>query len=139
MPLFVLDTDHITLLQRGHPQVAAHLSLIDDEALATTIITYEEQLRGRLAVVRQYEGTPQLSMAYIRLREMQQFFCAIRLLDFDSAAFSIFDSIRRQHRISTLDLRIAAIALGQDAVLVTRNKKDFAPINDLITEDWSVA
>ena len=137
MPLFILDTDHITLLQRGHPQVATHLSLIDEKALATTIITYEEQLRGRLAVVRQYEGTPQLSVAYIRLREMQQFFCAIRLLDFDSAAFLIFDSIRRQHRISTLDLRIAAIALEQGAVLVTRNQKDFVSINGLITEDWS--
>jgi hypothetical protein len=38
MPLFILDTDHITLLQRGHPQVIAHFDAVSDESIAASVI-----------------------------------------------------------------------------------------------------
>jgi tRNA(fMet)-specific endonuclease VapC len=46
MPLFILDTDHITLLQRGHPQVIAHFDAVSDESIAASVISFEEQLLG---------------------------------------------------------------------------------------------
>ncbi len=48
MTLYVLDTDHLSLHLRGHPQVRERLAQIAPDALAITIITAEEQLRGRL-------------------------------------------------------------------------------------------
>ena len=68
--LCVLDTDPITLLQRGEPQVVEHLAKVSKHLIAASIVTYEEQLRGRLAVVRQAQTPDQLALAYLRLREM---------------------------------------------------------------------
>lgn len=139
MPLFVLDTDHITLLQHGHPQVIACLDALPDESVAASVISFEEQLRGRLAVVRQATSPVRLATAYLRLREMQAFFCTIRLLDFDLAAATIYERLRREHRrLGKMDLRIAATTLAHSGVLVTRNQRDFGQIIDLPLEDWSI-
>ena len=46
MTLFVLDTDHISLLQRGHPGVIERFNQIPENSIAASIITYEEQLIG---------------------------------------------------------------------------------------------
>jgi tRNA(fMet)-specific endonuclease VapC len=40
-------------------------------------------------------------------------------------------------RIGAMDLRIAAIAITQNAILLTQNLKDFTDIQDLKVEDWS--
>ena len=50
--LYILDTDHLSLLQRGPPFVLARLASVPIAWRAVTIITVDEQLQGRLAVVR---------------------------------------------------------------------------------------
>jgi tRNA(fMet)-specific endonuclease VapC len=51
---------------------------------------------------------------------------------------SQFAALRRQViRIGTQDLRIAAICLTQQAILATRNQRDFGLIPGLLREDWS--
>jgi tRNA(fMet)-specific endonuclease VapC len=50
MALYVLDTDHLSLYGRNHPQVIAQLQANQGQ-VATTAINVEEQLRGRLAQV----------------------------------------------------------------------------------------
>ena len=89
MGIFVLDTDHITLLQRGNRRVVEQLSEVTEEAVTTSIITYEEQLRGRLSVIRRAKTPQHLMVAYKRLREMQDFFCVTRIIDFDDRAAEI--------------------------------------------------
>jgi tRNA(fMet)-specific endonuclease VapC len=136
--LLVLDTDHISLLQRGHIQVTEHLDAVPDERVAASVISYEEQLRGRLALVRGAQVPDKLALAYIRLREMQRFFCAIRLLDFDLRATETYASLRKQHRrLGKMDLRIAATVLSCEGILVTRNHVDFGQIAGLSLEDWT--
>ena len=137
MALFVLDTDHVTLIQRGHPQVVERFTALSEENLAVSIMTYEEQLRGRLAVLRPSENPARLGVAYLPLREMQDFFCAIRLLDFDERAASIYETMRPRYRLGTMDLRIAATTLAAGGTLVTRNTRDFAAIPNLPLQDWS--
>ena len=110
---FVLDTDHITLLQRGERNVLERFGAIPEEAVAASIVSYEEQLRGRLSVIRRASEPASLATAYARLREMQEFFCAIRILDLDRRAAEIYGELRRQHgSVGTMDLRIAATVLS---------------------------
>ena len=67
------------------------------------------------------------------------YFQSITVIDFDEPAQTIFNRLRTQRpRVGTLDLRIAAIALSQEATLVTRNQRDFARIPSLNIEDWSL-
>ena len=48
MSLWVLDTDHLSLLQRGYPQVRQRINAVNSEEIAITMVTVVEQLYGRL-------------------------------------------------------------------------------------------
>lgn len=60
MSLWILDTDHISLIQRGHPVVIQRINTVNPQDIATTIITAEEQLRGRLDTIRRTSSTDAL-------------------------------------------------------------------------------
>ena len=136
MTLYILDTDHVTLHQRNHPQVIARIQKTIPEELATTVVTVEEQMRGRLAQLNQ--SRINLSLAYEQLRATANYFCDLTILPFDEAAQQQYQRLRSQKlRVGTLDLRIAAIALTQNATIVTRNSRDFEHIPGLKIEDWS--
>ncbi|MEZ4861021.1 MAG: type II toxin-antitoxin system VapC family toxin [Caldilineaceae bacterium] len=136
MSLYILDTDHITLHQHNHPQVSAQIQKQAREQIVTTAVTMEEQMRGRLAQIAQNKGN--LSMAYELLCSTAIYFCDLIILPFDNDAQQQYQKLRsRKIRIGTLDLRIAAIALSQNAILVTRNHRDFSQIPELQFEDWS--
>lgn len=50
----------------------------------------------------------------------------------------VLDTDHQKIRIGTQDLRIAAIILSQDGILVTRNQRDFVQIPNLILEDRTI-
>jgi tRNA(fMet)-specific endonuclease VapC len=53
----------------------------------------------------------------------------VLLLDFDQAAIEELKRLQKQRiRIGTMDLKIAAIALAQNATLLSRNLKDFSQV-----------
>lgn len=138
MALFVLDTDHVTLFQRAHPLVRERVFARAPGSVVTTVVTVEEQLRGRLKALRRASDGPSLVAAYDRMHATLEFFRSLPLLDFDEAAFEQFGRLRKQKvRIGTLDLRIAAIVLTKERVLVTRNARDFSKVPGLKLEDWS--
>jgi tRNA(fMet)-specific endonuclease VapC len=109
------------------------------DVLAVTVISVEEQLRGRLQVIRRAASEEALMLAYARLGETVAFFNNINLLLYTSEAHAHYLELQRQRiRIGTRDLRIAAIALSIDAIVVTRNQRDFSQISGLLLEDWTI-
>lgn len=135
---YILDTDHVSLYQRGHAPLKARIATFPLDQLATTVITVEEQLRGRLAQIRKATSPTARVQAYRWFRETVDFFCHFTLLDFDDTAAAQFETLRqRKIRIGTQDLRIAAIVLATGNVLVTRNRRDFAQVPGLLIDDWA--
>ena len=55
-----------------------------------------------------------------------------------SAAAEFERMLRLKLRIGTMDLRIAAIAIAQDALLLSKNLTDFRKVPGLRVEDWTV-
>ncbi|MGH9845784.1 MAG: type II toxin-antitoxin system VapC family toxin [Blastocatellia bacterium] len=138
MTQYVLDTDHLTLLQRFHSFVMAKVNATPPSEIAITIITAEEQLRGRFSQIRRFPTGFECVNAYRRLRETLDRLKAMTILDFDIRSELIDQSLRRQHpRMGTQDRRIAAITLANNCTLITRNRIHFGQIPNLILEDWS--
>ncbi len=139
MTLYVLDTDQVSFSQRKHPTVLQHLAKVEYSALAITIITVEEQLKGRFKLIKQASTGSKLVQAYTDLQATVGYFNSIQVLPFDQVASGHYETLRQQKvRIGTRDLRISAIVLAVNGVLVTRNWKDFAPVPNLELVDWTI-
>ncbi len=139
MSLWILDTDTFSLFQRAHPLVSQRVNAIPAEQLATTVITFEEQMYGRLNRIRRANSQESLVFAYMQLRETLEDFKTINVLDFNEEASNCYAELLRQKvRIGTQDLRIGSIAISNNAILVTRNQQDFSRIPRLQFEDWTM-
>lgn len=137
--MFVLDTDHVTLDQHGHSLVSARIRRAGSAQVAISVVTVEEQMRGWLAVIRSTTSAQKRAAAYAQLRMAVSYFATFTMLDYTLAADALVIDLRRQGiRIGTQDLRIAAIALTNQATLVTRNEQDFRRVSGLSIENWSL-
>lgn len=139
----MLDTDHLSLIQREYPNVKQRLDEIDPANLAITVVTLEEQMKGWLNVINKYNDQPsqseKLILAYKGLRDGVEYLNKLNWLDFNQLAHDFYkELIRQKVRIGTRDLRIAAITLSVNGILVTRNTKDFIKVPNLKLEDWTI-
>jgi tRNA(fMet)-specific endonuclease VapC len=139
---YILDTDHVSLHQRGYRTVSRRWAQVGEDNVAVTVITLEEQIRGRLAMIRHHSPTPQQRRqelnAYDDFWTTWGYFQLLTILPFDQTSSDRFWRLRQQGvRIGSQDLRIAAIALSLGATVVTRNSRDFSRVPDLLIEDWS--
>lgn len=140
MSLRILDTDHVSLLERRDTLVVDKFSRSRAGETAITIITWEEQMRGRLNVIRQATSSEQRVLAYSRLLSTIRFLQNFPIINFDAMADRNYMQLQAQKiRVGTQDLRIVSIALSCSAVVVTRNHKDFGKVPNLMLEDWTVA
>ena len=139
--MIVLDTDHLSILEWETGEDAQRLlsrlaQLASDEAV-TTIINFEEQMRGWLAYLARARTLTQQE-AYRRLHKHLENYRTIPTLAFDVQAAAEFQRLRKSHRgVGTMDLKIAAIAITNDATLLSRNVADFCQIPELKVEDWT--
>ncbi|MEM8637550.1 MAG: type II toxin-antitoxin system VapC family toxin [Cyanobacteria bacterium P01_G01_bin.54] len=139
--MYILDTDHLSLIQRNNQQgkqILARLATIEDTSVAVTVITYEEQLRGRLAMLSRAKTLDEQVVAYRWLQTLAENYRSIQVIPFDRAAGLEYQRLRKSYpRLGAMDLKIAAISIVRDATLLTRNTSDFGKIKELSIENWS--
>ncbi len=139
--MIVVDTDHLSVLQyQDSPSAKAlreRIESVPDEDVVTTVVTYEEQVRSWLSQIARHADVHRQIPYYERLIRMADFFADWELLPFNQGAADTFKELRRQKiRISSTDLKIAAIAIAHHATLLTRNVRDFQLVSNLRVENW---
>lgn len=140
---FLLDTDHISVLQRQsgaeYVTLAARLASQQPGDFAFSVVSFHEQALGCHTYLSRARTSADVAHGYSMLGRMLRDFAVAVVLPFDAAAAGTLDSLRGQRvRLATMDLRIAAITLSRGLVLLTRNIRDFGRVPGLITEDWTV-
>ncbi|OWK45652.1 hypothetical protein FRUB_01983 [Fimbriiglobus ruber] len=103
------------------------------------MMTVDEQLTGWYTLTRQARKPEQTARAYAQLGEAVVRLARWSILPYTEAAIARvanFKSLRLN--VGLMDLRIAAIALENNAIVVTRNGRDFGRVPGLSIEDWSV-
>jgi tRNA(fMet)-specific endonuclease VapC len=141
--MYVLDTDHASFLQRPlsseGQRLRFRLSKIETHKRVITIITFEEQMRGWMATIAKANSLSLQIEAYRWLDHALDFYSKNTLISFNERAAEKFKQLKGARiRIGTMDLKIAAIALTNNATLLTRNLVDFRKVPDLRVEDWSI-
>jgi tRNA(fMet)-specific endonuclease VapC len=138
MALYILDTDIVTLLHRGDPNVVARIAAHPPSDVVTTAITVEEQLSGWYTYLRQATRPSDIETGYTRLIQAVADLATLPMLTFTVAAIAEYDRLKAlKLNVGKNDLKIAAIALESGSVIVTRNVRDFGRVPGIAVEDWS--
>lgn len=116
----------------------SRIALHSPTDFAVPIVSFQEQAIGAHTYLLRARKASDLVRGYSLFREILTTFAAAHVLHFDLAAASAVEDLRSHGvRIGAMDLRIAAIALANGLVLLTRNSVDFARVPGLTIEDWT--
>src|SRR5262249_43742276 len=136
---FLFDTDHLTLFDHGQQQVRQKHAAALHDAVGISVVTIQEYLRGRLAALARYPTGGQHIQAYANLLSSLQLFQQFSQVAYDQRSEAQFQQLKAlKLRVGTLDLKIGSVALVNNLVLLTRNRRDFAKVPGLVLDDWSV-
>ena len=95
-------------------------------------------MRGWLAFIAKAKTPEQQIYAYERLHRSLEAYRNTTVLDFDENAASVFKDLKSQKiRVGAMDLKIAAIVISRNAILVSRNLRDFEEVPGLVVKDWT--
>lgn len=140
---FILDTDHLSIVQQRRGPAFIRLSIrlakVDRTEIGVTIISFQEQMKGWLALLNRARASAQIVMAFGELARMARSFCKMNVVSYTDSAEDQFVALRRQRiRIGTTDLRLACVCIVTGATLLTRNIRDFRQVPGLQVEDWTI-
>jgi tRNA(fMet)-specific endonuclease VapC len=138
MSLHLLDTDTLSLLQERHPAVLTRVAACAPDDLAVTVLSVEEQLSGWYRRLRRAKKPEELAKVYDRLTAAVRSLARLPILSFSETAIRRAKALQAAKlNVRKMDLCIAAIALEHQAIVVTRNVRDFQRVPNLVVEDWS--
>jgi len=104
--------------------------------IAIPIIAAEETMRGWLSAIAKERQVKRQVYGYGESGNMFRFFAAFEITLFEDAAANQFEKFSRI-RIGASDRKIAAIALVNNALLLTANRRDYEQIPELRFENWT--
>jgi tRNA(fMet)-specific endonuclease VapC len=141
MTLYILDTDHISLLLGNYPPVRDRVLKSKSEC-SITVISVQEIFNGWVGQLNRVENEAYKIEIYQRLHLTTQFIQQMPVLNYEQTASIQYQQIIKANPVLAKrrlekDMRIAAIALANRVTIVTRNKRDFELVPELVIEDWS--
>jgi tRNA(fMet)-specific endonuclease VapC len=137
MSIYVIDTDTFTLYTRGHPGLSAKIDAHPAHELAISVVTVEEAISGWYRLLRKARRPQEQARAYERLAEAIPLLARWRILPMSHPAIMRYEGLKSLNlNVRKMDLRLAAIVQEHQAVLVSRNLRDFRRVPGLAVEDW---
>ena len=143
---YLLDTDHISTLQRQEGAIYERLAPRMARAqqagavFAVSAVSLHEQVQG---VLNKLGGKrPDRPRWYRQLQELAVFYAESVVLPFDATAddaLAKLDATGAARKVGKMDRRIAAVAVANGLPLLTGNRQDFERIPGLKIEDWQTA
>lgn len=139
---YLLDTDHISIMQRqtgvGFTKLMNRIAQHPLTDLGFSIISFHEQVLGCHAYVNRARNSEDVIRGYGMFARVLKDFVTAPVVPFDANAAKVFERLQSQRiRVATMDLRIASIALSRGLILVSRNIRDFGQVPGLQIEDWT--
>jgi tRNA(fMet)-specific endonuclease VapC len=139
--MILLETDHTSLLRMPESdrrnRLVARMALNHPESFSLPVIVTEEIMRGWLSSIARERQPRRQVFAYRELADMFSFFALFTIVLFDENAVEKLDQLQKQKvRIGTMDLKIASIAMANNALLLTANRRDFEQVPGLKFENW---
>jgi tRNA(fMet)-specific endonuclease VapC len=133
---FLFDTDHLTLYEQGHSPLLKRVAVEGPASVGVSAVTVEEALRGRLGYLARPLNSAARVRGYALLVGTVRLLNQMNIVAFDHASETRYLQLRGQKKgVGTQDLKIAAVALKNNLVLVTRNSRDFSRLPGLTLED----
>jgi tRNA(fMet)-specific endonuclease VapC len=141
MSLWILDTDHVSLLLERHPRISRRVAEVG-LSVSITVVTVQELFNGWVVRINNATELEDLVRLYGRLSRTISLTKRVPVAEFDEAAGDCYRKILLEtpslaKRRLQKDMRIAAIALSLGAIVVTRNYQDFSQVPGLVLEDWT--
>jgi tRNA(fMet)-specific endonuclease VapC len=141
--MYILDSDHLSILQRQqgieYDNLFVRCSRLKAVDFFVTIISFHEQFNGWTKFVARAKDSGALVKGYTELEIVVDTFSRAQVLPFSAAAADVYDELRQQKvRIGSMDLRIASITVGNQMTLLTRNTVDFERVPNLSFADWTL-
>lgn len=140
-PIYLLDTNVLSEITKPKPNRNVVKKVIENKHISTIAsVTFEEMLYG---VKRLPDSKKQSDLLSFNINFIQANY---EIIPFDVHASWILSDIRQRLELKgkpapLSDSMIAATAIANNLILVTRNVKDFESIREvssLMIEDWSV-
>lgn len=140
---YLLDTDHLSILQRqtgrDFSTLSTRMAQYPPSDFAISMVTFHEQVLGSHAYINRARSLNDVVKGYEMMARLVADFKVLPLISFDAGAAAIFDQLQSQRiQLAKMDARIAAIALFRRLILLTRNHRDFGKVAGLLSEDWTV-
>jgi tRNA(fMet)-specific endonuclease VapC len=139
MSLWILDTDHVSLFLEGNPHIREQAAGKFPN-VAITIITVQEIFNGWTGRINNPTYSHQQVRLYTKLWEATELFRSIPVLNFTEIAQDYHQKLLENKELAKKrlekDTKIAAIALANKGIVVTRNHKDFSLVPNLAIENW---
>jgi len=142
MMTYLLDTDHLSLLQqKSSPEramIVANINVHGEANCFACVPSFHEQCLGVHGKIQQAMKPDDLFKAYALFDKLLETYSEFDVLSFDRAAIADYLKLKSLNlRIKPMDLRTAAIALSRSMRVVTRNVSDFGRVPNLTVENWT--
>jgi len=129
--MYLLDTNTLIYFFKGQGSVAEHLLALSPQQIAIpSIVLFELEY-----------GIARSSSPEKRASQLKELVSLIQVLPFTSKEAQMAAQLRAElartgQPIGPFDVLIAGTALAHQAILVTRNEKEFGRVSGLKIENW---